>query len=63
MFGLFRKKDANLERNRKVQKLREEQQRERNRKQPLEPPPNDVEPDVEPVYFRQISQNRFRARR
>ena len=63
MLGLFVKEDANLRRNRELQKLREEQ-RWIQRLEDLEPA---VEPvgfshNVEPVYYRQMSQNRFRAR-
>ncbi len=63
MLGLFVKEDPNLRRNRELQKLREQQQWNQ-RLGDLEPA---VEPvgfsqNVEPVYYRQMSQNRFRAR-
>ncbi len=63
MLGLFVKEDPNLRRNREAQRLREQQQgiqQLRNLEPVVEPVCSSQ--NVEPVYYRQMSQNRFRAR-
>ncbi len=63
MLGLFVKEDPNLRRNREAQRLRE-QQRWIQRIRKLEPAvePVDFSHNVQPVYYRPLSQNRFRCR-
>ena len=56
MLGLFVREDPNLRRNYEAQKLREQQ-----RGIPLPEIP-EPEPFVEQVFYRRVSQNRFRAR-